>query len=106
MYKDQQSYTFWFFVRFGQFSNRQEIKLNRILIGFKGLGEIKELPDQAAFRKGVEWFTEIVFFYGICFGIVFYEIGKNMKAAKVMQNRVSSACEKNKAWEVNDKEVV
>ena len=64
------------FVRFGQATNRMEIKMNRILLGTKGLGEIKEIHADMAFNKGVEWFTELVFFYGILFVITAYEFKK------------------------------
>ena len=72
MSKDEHSRAFWFFCNFGQFCNRQEIKLNRIIVGMKGLETIHELKPQVAFRKGVEWFNEIFFFYGMTFGIIFY----------------------------------
>ena len=35
---------------------------------------IKPLSDEAAFNKGVEYFVEVVFFYGILIGIAVYEI--------------------------------
>ena len=57
-------------------SNRMEIKMNRILLGTKGLGEIKEIHADMAFNKGVEWFTELVFFYGVLFFITAYELRK------------------------------
>ncbi len=53
-----------------------EIKMNRILLGTKGLGEIKEIHADMAFNKGVEWFTELVFFYGVLFFITAYELRK------------------------------
>ena len=51
-----------------------EIKMNRALIGNKGLGKIQPLSDDIAFNTGVEWFTEVFVFYGILFTIAFYEL--------------------------------
>ena len=68
--------------------------MNRIIIQQKGLGSIKKLPEDMAFNKGVDWFTEIVFFYGILFGIVFYEMieaqKKSAKQAKTLKELESS----------------
>lgn len=47
-----------------------------MLLGTKGLGEIKEIHADMAFVKGVEWFTELVFFYGVLFTITGYELWK------------------------------
>lgn len=66
---------FIFFCWLGQLFNRFEVSMNRIIIQQSGLGAIKKLHDDAAFNKGVDWFTELVFFYGLLFGIGFYEIG-------------------------------
>ena len=41
------------------------------------------IPDDLAFNKGVDYFTDIVFFYGILFGIAFYEIDKSVRASKL-----------------------
>ena len=46
------------------------------MLGSKGLGTIQPIHESVAFAKGVEWFTEIFFFYGILFGITFYELRK------------------------------
>ena len=72
---------FRFFVAQGQFWNRFEIAMNRIIVQKKGLGEIKRIPENAAFFKGVDYFTELVFYYGIMFGLAFYEMNKQMRAA-------------------------
>ena len=104
--RNEESIPFWFFASFGQFTNRLEIKLNRIIVGMKGLEEIHALPPQAAFRKGVEWFNEIFFFYGLCFSIVFYQMAASMRASKAMQKRVSGVCDTNRQWEaVSDTDV-
>ena len=56
----------------------------------------------------MEWFTEIFFFYGLCFSIVFYEIGKNLKAGMKMQRRLNGVYKKNADWPetVNNIDVV
>ena len=33
-----------------------------------------------AFHKGIDYFTEIFFFYGLVFGIAFYEMAKSVAA--------------------------
>jgi hypothetical protein len=35
------------------------------------------LSKDAAFNKGVEYFSEIVFFYGVLIALAIYEIKKN-----------------------------
>ena len=67
---------FAFFESFGQVCNRFEIALNRIIIQQKGLGEVRAIPADLAFSKGVDYFTEIVFFYLVMFGIAIYEMDK------------------------------
>ena len=51
-----------------------------MLIGQKGLGRIADLHDEMAFQKGIDYFTEIFFFYGFVFGIAFYEMNKSVAA--------------------------
>jgi hypothetical protein len=46
------------------------------MLGIKGLDTVKELHESIAFTKGVEWFTEIIFFYGVLFLITWYELRK------------------------------
>ena len=38
---------------------------------------VKPLSDEAAFNKGVDYFVEIVFFYGILMAIAIYEVKKS-----------------------------
>ena len=52
------------------------------------MGEIKPVSADIAFNKGVEYFTEIVFFYGVLFGITFYEIDKSLKGAKAQKEKI------------------
>jgi len=66
-----------------------EIKINRYIVNeenkLKKPGQvdqqelkiyIKPLSDEAAFNKGVEYFSEIFFFYGILMLLAVYEIKK------------------------------
>ena len=82
---------FLFFSSFGQVCNRFEIALNRIIIQQKGLGEIREIPPELAFSKGVDYFTEIVFFYMAMFGIAIYEMDKAYKSGKKTTERLDNA---------------
>ena len=50
---------------------------------------------EAAFNKGVDWFTEIIFFYGIMFGIVFYEMNKSLKSSRAIQKHLDEVYKKN-----------
>ena len=45
--------------------NRGERKLDRLIVGRPGLGEIVPLCPSVAFEKGVEYFVEITCFYGV-----------------------------------------
>ena len=65
------------FIRFGNLANAYEVKLNRMMIGSKGLGTIENLHDTLAFNKCIDWFTEIFFYYGVMCSIVFWEIWKS-----------------------------
>jgi hypothetical protein len=69
-----------FFVWFGNHCNHFETHLNRLIIGKKGLGQIPDLHPEMAFHKGIDYFTEIFFFYGIVFTIAFYEMAKSIAA--------------------------
>ena len=71
--------------------NRFEIALNRIIIQQKGLGEVRKIPADLAFSKGVDYFTEIVFFYMIMFGIAIYEMEKAFKSGKKTAARLDAA---------------
>ena len=85
---EKKSFGFRFFASCGQFFNRFEVALNRIIIQKKGLGEIKQIPSEAAFYKGVDYFTELMFYYGIMFGICIYEIDKQIKSSNHTQYRL------------------
>ncbi len=84
---DKDRFGYRFFKEFGQYANVFEIKLNRAMIGAKGLSTIQRLDDDIAFNKGVEWFTEVFIFYGILIAIAGYEINKSVASAqKTKQN--------------------
>ena len=70
----QDSFLFVKFAYFGQFCNRFETVLNRKLLGLKGLEGIPELLPMAAFYKGVDYFVEIIFYYGFLFAVAFWEM--------------------------------
>lgn len=71
-----------FFEWCGNRANGFEVRVNRLLVGHTGLGQIEDLHPELAFNKGVDYFTEVFFFYGLVFGIVFYEMHKSIKAAE------------------------
>ena len=82
---------FAFFESFGQVCNRFEIALNRIIIQQKGLGEVRAIPADLAFSKGVDYFTEIVFFYLVMFGIAIYEMDKAYRSGVKTSERLENA---------------
>ena len=59
---------------FGHGCYKFETKLNAAADGI----EVQpiELKEEVAFVKGVEWFNELVFFYGLLSGIAFWEVRK------------------------------
>ena len=38
--------------------------------------KVVELTDDQAFNTGVDWFSEIVFFYGVLLGVCYWEFKK------------------------------
>jgi hypothetical protein len=72
------------FIRFGHMCSRFEVRINRLLIQSKGLGLIPKISDSMAFEKGIEWFTEIFFFYFLLAAIAAYEIDKN-ESSRIQQ---------------------
>lgn len=69
------------FVWFGNECNEFEIRLNRRVLGIKGLGEIPPLHREVAFAKGVDYFTDLFFVYGLLTAIAMYEIMKGHKSS-------------------------
>jgi hypothetical protein len=65
----------------GQKAHRFEIYLNRKFVNSDANQKldfyIKPLSDEVAFNKGVEYFVEVVFFYGVLISIAVWEIKKS-----------------------------
>ena len=76
-------------IRFGNWTHRFEIKLNRMIINPKqGIDfYIKPLNDDAAFQKGAETFIELLFYYLLLMGIYIYDIRKAHKGAGAQQEQ-------------------
>lgn len=55
------------------------------------------MTDDAAFNKGVDWFTEIVFFYGVLFGIAFYELNAATNKSRNQENLLNKLEHQSKA---------
>ena len=49
------------------------------------------MPPEQAFGKGVDYFTEIVFFYFIMFGIAIYEMDKAYRQGQDTTKRIKNA---------------
>ena len=68
----------------GQGAHRFEIYLNRrVAAGETSKVDfyIKPLSDEAAFNKGVDYFVEVVFFYGILISLAIWEVTKAQEAS-------------------------
>jgi len=85
----------------GQKAHEFEIKLNRRLTNTKDDVDfyIKPLSKEAAFNKGVEYFTEFVFFYGVLFALAYYEIQKSHESSQKQKNEMSALKNKGKELE-------
>jgi hypothetical protein len=77
------------FERCGQFAHTWEIKLNRMIVQEQITKDeqelklyIKPLSSDAAFNKGVEYFSELVFFYGVLLALAIYEIRKSHESSE------------------------
>lgn len=53
-------------------------------------GKFKGITDEKAFNVGIDWFTEIVFFYGILFGICWWEFRKFAASQKNINLRIKN----------------
>jgi len=51
-----------------------------------GLDTIPLLAPKRAFDLGIEWFCDLVFFYGVLFAIAGYEMNKAEKARIAQEN--------------------
>ena len=95
------------FIAFGRFTHRFEYKLNQLLSDdnklVKDEGEnasdqkqqyLKSLNSTAAFNKGVEYFVEIIFFYGVLICLAYYEIRKSYLAS-IKENKKKNLLKSN-----------
>ena len=48
------------------------------------------ITDEKAFDVGIDWFTEIVFFYGILFGLCYYEFKKFAASQRNINLRIKN----------------
>ena len=78
--RGQDTYLYRFFTRFGNAAYRYDTRMTRILEGLPRDQPIPELSERRAFETGIDWFGEIVFFYGLILFICFFEINKAEKA--------------------------
>ena len=87
------------FRQFGQLAHRYEIRLNQFIIkDDNAIGKkngnsnlkvfIKPLSDDAAFNKGVEYFSEVFFFYGILIGLGIYEVRRNYISSEKQKEKL------------------
>ena len=67
----------------GQGAHRFEIHLNRKIVSNQSKLDfyIKPLSEEAAFNKGVEYFVEFVFFYGILIITAVWEVKKSQESS-------------------------
>ncbi len=78
-----------FFLKFGFLAQWYEARLDKLILGSKCQTEFKQLQPGEAFEKGVEWFTEVVFFYGLLFLITWYELDRHEKAKNLSIEAIS-----------------
>jgi hypothetical protein len=76
-------------MRSGQIAHKFEIKMDRYVLNSNLQGKdlelntyIKPLNVDAAFNKGVDYATQIIFFYGVLMGIAYYEVKKNYESSE------------------------
>ena len=84
----------------GQKAHEFEIYMNRKVVNNNQKLDfyIKPLSEEAAFNKGVDYFVEIVFFYGVLIGIAFYEVVKSHNSSerqKAQIKKLEEMCIKN-----------
>ena len=65
-----------YFIDFGNMTHRFDTRLTRAMLGKKGLSVIPDLSNSMAFDRGIEWFTEIVFFYFTLCSLTFWEMNR------------------------------
>ena len=78
----------------GQQAHKFEISLNRKIVNTNPTQKIdfyiKPLSDEAAFNKGVEYFVEVIFFYGVLITIAIWEVKKSADASEKLKVELSS----------------
>ena len=67
----------------GQKAHRFEIYLNRRFVSTEQKLDfyVKPLSEEASFNKGVEYFVEVIFFYGVLISIAIWEVKKSQDSA-------------------------
>ena len=81
-------------VKLNRYISKEEHKLDKDLDGEEETTPkeikiyIKPLSSNKAFNKGVEWFSEIFFLYGILMALAAYEVDKANKASVASAKRV------------------
>ena len=75
-----------FIGRCGQAAHKFEIYLNRKIVNVGSGSEkldfyIKPLSDDAAFNKGIDYFVEVVFFYGVLISLAIFELKRAQDAS-------------------------
>ena len=83
-----------FIGRCGQAAHRFEIYLNRKIVNTGGGAEkldfyIKPLSDEAAFNKGIDYFVEVVFFYGVLISLAIFEVKRAQDASDKLKATIS-----------------
>ena len=75
----------------GQKAHYFEVYLNRkVAMENKALAfYVKPLSNEAAFNKGVDYFVEMVFFYGILMGIAIYEVKRSADSSEKQKQEIS-----------------
>ena len=76
-----------FIGRCGQAAHKFEIYLNRKIVNAGSGSEkldfyIKPLSDDAAFNKGIDYFVEVVFFYGVLISLAIFELKRAQDASE------------------------
>jgi hypothetical protein len=88
-----------FIGRCGQAAHRFEIYLNRRVVNNpSGSGSaaekldfyIKPLSDEAAFNKGVDYFVEVIFFYGVLITLAIWEVKKSQESSDRLKTQIAS----------------
>ncbi len=76
--------------RCGQKAHQFEIYVNRRVVSQTQKLDfyIKPLSDEAAFNKGVEYFVEVTFFYGILIAIGIYEVAKSHESSRKVRKQI------------------